>query len=252
MAEKTLDELIQQLFTIHNQYLDDDAQRKNLRDKQAKLLKGNEKKDRELYEKMQNGQNDLRRILEEWAIERIDRSRDPIPTYQSKPVLFESKVDTDLDIVKDAPPVEKIARFGHVNVPLGQIFVFGHEALGESGFPEIYLGGENIAPKGKDKKSLVAILAEWPGDVRCVANQWLAGISLDRENTAKISIQIPVFLRDPLQTLKRSGGAWMFSDGREKSQPRYKRTDRTPASGNPVRPHSVLVWGTARNPRPGL
>ncbi len=214
MTAKKLSELINQLCEIYRQRFSIEYQRSRLLDHQGHPISSKDKEEGTLRNQINELDNKIRQKLEEWTKEQIVEASQHVSLVPSQPLVFEPQIKIDLSMIKDAFPVGKRVRFGHVNVPIGQIFVFGQEALDESGFAEVHLGGETILFRKKDKNSLVAALAEAPGEIRCISNQWLAGISVSKENVAKISIQIPVTLHDPLQTLKRSGGAWMFENGR--------------------------------------
>lgn len=212
MPTQNLDELIYKLTELYRQRFAAEYKRGSILDPQGKVVSGREREESELREKVKVQDREIRKKLEEWAKEQPARPAEQVSTASAKPPVFEATVETGLDVINS---VNTIPKSGRVNVPLGQVYVFGRESMDSEGLPEVYLGGEVVLTKHKDAKSLVAVLAEAPGEVRCVANQWLSGISVSKEEVAKVSIKFPVRLHEPIKTLKRSGGAWMSPDGRK-------------------------------------
>ncbi len=215
MPTQNLDELIHKLTELYRQRFAAEYKRGSILDRQGQPVAGHQDEERALREKVKAQDGEIRKKLEEWAKEQPARPTEQVSTASAKPPVFEATVETGLDVIKGSFSVDTIPKSGRVNVPLGQVYVFGRESMDSEGLPEVYLGGEVVLTKHKDAKSLVAVLAEAPGEVRCVANQWLSGISVSKEEVAKVSIKFPVRLHEPIKTLKRSGGAWMSPDGRK-------------------------------------
>jgi len=215
MSAKNLDELIGQLTELYSQKFSAESKRNSLLDRHGRVMTGREKEENPLRDSIKARNAEIKNLLDEWSKEIPVKVAQKIPTTPPQRPIFEVNLDVNFNLIRDTFFVESFRRAGHINVPLGQVFVFGHEGMDDGGLPEVYLGGETILPKQKDKKSLIAALASIPGDVRCLTNQWLAGISVSKEDPARISIAIPVRLYDPQKTLSRTGGSWMTSDGRK-------------------------------------
>ena len=215
MSSETLEELFSRLLEQYQKLFEDESKNKGLFDKKGKVIAGREQEERGLKESIKSIKDEIKAILDEWTVEHLSKAREQTPLIPSQLLIFEPQIDVNFGVVKDAYPIGKALHSGRLNVPIGQVFVFGNMGIDEGGFSEVYLGRETILPGRKDRKSLVAVLAEVPGEINCMANQWLAGISVSKDNVAKVSLKIPIFLNDPVQVLKRSGGAWMSVDGRK-------------------------------------
>ncbi len=129
--------------------------------------------------------------------------------------------NTDQQISVDVNLITGLSVLGgvRVSVPPGQVFVLSHGDLhDQSGFPEVYLAGETVE-KNRHRKDVPAIvyqLLEYPGAIRCNLRQWLAGISISEEDVATLSLHIPLYLRDPIQTIRRAGEPLTKPDDRQR------------------------------------
>lgn len=215
MIPKTTSEIIMELTELYNYIFIAIQKRHATLDNKNRVLPGKEKEEKNLRETVKQQEITIRKLLEDWIKEQTVKASDKTPKSPSQPPVFEPNVEVDFSLVKDAFPFEKFSRAGYINVPMGQVYVFGHQSIDDIGFPEVYLGGEVVLSKNKDKRSLVAVLAQSPGEIRCIANQWLAGISVSKDNPSRLSIRLPVRLHDPRMTLMASRGSWLSEDGRK-------------------------------------
>lgn len=215
MIPKTTSEIVMELTELYNQLFIATQRRRATIDNKNRVLPGKEKEEQNLRETVKQQTIVIQKLLEDWINAQLTSVSEKTPTSPSRPPIFEPNVEVDFSLVKDAFPVDRFSRAGYINVPMGQVYVFGHQSIDDVGFPEVYLGGEVVLSKNKDKHSLVAVLAQSPGEIRCIANQWLAGISVSKDNPSRISIRLPVHLHDPRMTLMASRGSWLSEDGRK-------------------------------------
>jgi hypothetical protein len=212
---QTIESLVEKLESVLGKKSDLRQQRDRLLDKKGAVLAGRERDERALSDSIRVLDSESRKILQEWEMSIPAKAADKVPATPPNRPIFAVDLDVNCTLIRDVFSVESFKKTGHINVPQGQVFVFGHESFDDGGFPEVYLGGETILSSNKDNKSLIAALAVVPGHIACLTNQWLPGISVSKEDAARVSIKIPLRLHDPHRTLNRTGGSWMTADGRK-------------------------------------
>jgi hypothetical protein len=215
MTSKTTDEIVTELTGLYNQMFIAMQKRRTLIDNKNRVLPGKDKEELDLRNTIKARGDEIRNLLEGWIKEQPTKASEKIQTSPSRAPVFEPKVDIDFNLVKDAFSVGHFGSAGYINVPMGEVYVFGNQSIDDVGFPEVYIGGEVVSSKNKDKSSMVATLFEAPGEICCIANQWLAGISISKDDPAKTSIRLPIRLHDPRMTLIASRGSWLSQDGRK-------------------------------------
>ncbi|MFH2103365.1 MAG: hypothetical protein ABIJ39_08435 [Chloroflexota bacterium] len=212
MSEQSVSDLIGQLTRLFDERAALVHKRNGILDRQGRPIKGREPEEKELRGKINNFLAQFRATLAEWL------SNEQKARLENPPLPVGTTAEIGFDVVLAAFTLgrRKQARAG---VPTGQVYVLSHgfETVDQNGFPEIYLAGEVVEKnlKRKDVDAWVAALNEDSGNIRFTARQHLAGVSLHEEDLAQASFIIPARLRDPIQTLRRSGNKWMIMDGRK-------------------------------------
>lgn len=211
MTGQSIETLMERLAELYRLRFEQVGEQKGLRDRRGRPMLGHEKDEQRLNDAISKTDSDIKALLTTWVSDSQVNTRKLI----SDPVQVEISVELlmntlELDYKKQVP---------RVSVPPGQTYVLsrGFGMFDQDSFPEVYLAGEIIEQSRhrKDVPAFVIQLYEYPGTIRSTIHQWLAGISVSGEDVGTANFNLPLYLHDPIQTVRRAGKILSQPNGRQ-------------------------------------